>query len=1179
VENLVISQILDFAASKSFKVNKIIKSLENRNTVYLTGLSGTSRSYILSHVINNLDNPVVVITSDISSSLRFYKDVNLFTDKKTAFLPSQEVSPYEQVWSDPAITEEHLKTLDSFSQKQLDVLFTPAKNLLNTYLDEKIKKEKSISLKLKTNAEPQEISAKLVDIGYKRVTTVIDPGEFSAKGDIMDIYPISHEPVRVEYFCDEIENIKIFNIDSQRSVKKTDEVLIEPRFGVVIAEKDKNVFIKKIQEASQIQEKELSETAKTTLEKTLENFLANFEADTYTEGIEYLSPLFDQNSGDIFSFFPENTVFIINETSEIDQKLTVQSDKFNSEYEKNISEGLALKLPKMLHIEPETVINKIYSNVGLHINSFISDDADDIEELDFQPVPKFLADLEKAAYYMTDLRNKGFTVVVSSEYSTRVREALNEFSCPIINADENGALDAKKIFNTREIVISKSGFAEGFVLPELKLAVVTDLELFNKKLKKPTLGKSLSKKENIDYLTSVNDLSEGDYVVHAKHGIGKFIGLCKQELDGQEKDYLTIEYAVSDKLYMPAEQINLLSRYRGAGSSPKLTRMGGAEWLKVKTKVKAAIADIAEQLLKIYARRAKSVGFLFEADSPWQMEMENAFPYTETPDQLTAINETKGDMESEKVMDRLICGDVGYGKTEVAIRALFKAVLSGKQAAVLVPTTILAQQHFNTLKERFAPYPVRTELLSRFRTAKDQKNTVKELLKGDCDIVVGTHRLLQKDIAFKNLGLLVIDEEHRFGVTHKEKIKEFKANVDVLTMSATPIPRTLNMALSGLREMSIINTPPVNRAPVKTYVGYYNEALLRTALNHELEREGQVYFLHNRVQTIYKVAEELQNLVPQARIAVAHGQMNEKDLEKIMYEFGANEYDILVCTTIIESGLDIPNANTIIIDDADKFGLAQLYQIRGRVGRSEIQAYAYCFYRDGKVLSQEAKDRLKAIKDFTTLGSGYQIALRDLEIRGVGNILGQQQHGHMVSVGFDLYCQLLDESIKELKGEKIDKNEQTIIDINITAFIPDEWVGDKEQKMIEYKRLADVKSYRELEFLQDEWVDRFGKIPPEVEKLVKVIRLRLKASSIGINLVREAFDTIRVFSNISFPEYRLLQTKLSPELNKLSKWTQAAKSAENGTSIILLKSQSLSNEEKLDLLEEFFNAILSFNIH
>ena len=437
---------------------------------------------------------------------------------------------------------------------------------------------------------------------------------------------------------------------------------------------------------------------------------------------------------------------------------------------------------------------------------------------------------------------------------------------------------------------------------------------------------------------------------------------------------------------------------------------------------------------------------------------------------------------------------------------------------------------------------------------------------------------MQKDIQFKNLGLLVVDEEHRFGVTHKEKIKEFKANVDVLTMSATPIPRTLNMALSGLREMSIINTPPVNRAPIKTYVGHFNESLLRTAINHELEREGQVYFLHNRVQSIYKVGEELQNLVPKARVAVAHGQMNEKELEKIMYEFGAQEYDILVCTTIIESGLDIPNANTIIIDDADRFGLAQLYQIRGRVGRSETQAYAYCFYRDGKVLSPEAKDRLKAIKDFTILGSGYQIALRDLEIRGVGNILGQQQHGHMVSVGFDLYCQLLEESIKELKGEKIDKKEPTIIDINITAFIPDEWVGDKEQKMIEYKRLADVNSSRELLFLEDEWVDRFGKIPDEVKRLIKVIRLRLMATDIGIYLVREAFENIRIFSNISFAEFKLLQNKLRPELSRKLKWTQAPKASENGNSIILIRNLSLSNEEKLDILEEIFHSIINFKM-
>ena len=1174
--NQEIYNIFSDLASQSAKIRKILRNLDHHQTTCLTGLTGSARSFLLSYIVNNLQHPVLLVTPDISTALKYHNEIKLFTNKITNFLFSQETSPYEQVWSDPSITEEQLKALKSFRTGEADILITPAKNLLNTYLERLKTENNSVCLKLKAPADPQETAKLLIDIGYKRVVTVVDPGEFSLRGDIMDVYPISNEPVRIEFFCEEVESIRVFNIDNQRSIRRIEEIIIEPRYNILISEEKKQLFIRKINEIKDKQIEKLSENAKYTLETTVESFIMSFEADTYTEGIEYLAPLLDDDFSDIFDYLPEDTVIITHESIELKQKLYVQDEKYLKEYEKNINEGSALELPCLLHKKPDEVIENIGKFAALNLTSFINDEADAVEEMENISVPKFLADINKAAYYMTDLRNKGYSVFVTTEYPQRLVEALKEFDCHSIDID----LNTPQFFDikSREIIISRAGFTEGFVLPEINLAVITDTELFNKKIKKPTLGKKLSKKENIDYLTSVNDLKEGDFVVHAKHGIGKFIGLCKQEIDGQEKDYLTIEYAQSDKLHMPAEQINMLSRYRGAGSAPKLTRMGGVEWTKVKNRVKGAIADIADQLLRLYAQRAKTKGFMFEADSPWQLEMENAFPYNETPDQLQSINETKTDMESEKVMDRLICGDVGFGKTEVALRATFKAILSGKQVAILVPTTILAQQHYLTFLERFRAYPVRVELLSRFRSAKEQKITVNKLLIGDCDLVVGTHRLLQKDIQFKNLGLLVVDEEHRFGVTHKEKIKEFKSEVDVLTMSATPIPRTLNMALSGLREMSIINTPPVNRTPIKTYVGHFNESLLRTAINHELEREGQVYFLHNRVQSIYKTEEDLQKLVPKARIAVAHGQMNEKVLEKIMYEFGAHEYDILICTTIIESGLDIPNANTIIIDDADKFGLAQLYQIRGRVGRSETQAYAYCFYRDGKVLSAEAKDRLKAIKDFTTLGSGYQIALRDLEIRGVGNILGQQQHGHMVSVGFDLYCQMLEESIKELKGEKIDKKEPTIIDINITAFIPDEWVGDKEQKMVEYKRLADVKSYKELVVLEDEWIDRFGKIPEEVKRLIKVIRLRLIATDIGISLVREAFESIRIFSNISSAEFRLLQNKLRPELSKKIKWTQSPKSPENFNSIILINNLALSNEEKLDILEEIFNSIINFKM-
>ena len=1171
-----IHQLLNSLITKSIKFKKLIRNLENRRTVYLTGLTGSARSFLVAQTIQKLDKPILVVMPDIATALKYTREIRLFSGKNTYFLPSQEASLYEQVYSDPEVTRQQISALLALHKKEAEIIVTPAKNLLNIYLPKETAEKNSIKLELKGKADPYETAKKLTELGYRRTTTVIDPGEYSLRGDILDIYPISGEPVRAEFFCEEVESLRVFNIDSQRSIRKIDCIIIEPRYKILVTNDKKVVLLEKMFEIFNQQAEKLSDSSKEALEEYINNFVSLFEADTYTEGIEYFAPLLNERMSDIFDYLPDDTVIFMHESSEVFQKMQVLDDRYMAEYKKNAGEGLALELPYPLHKGHDEVAEKLYKYPALRLDSFIDDMAEISEEIDNVIPPKFLADLYKACEYITEHRNRGYQVLIDTEYPQRVAEALREMECPCLIPDDE--INLEKLDVSKEVIVSHVGFEDGFVIPEINLLVLTDVELFNKKLKKATLGKRTSKKESIDYLVSVNDLKEGDYVVHSKHGIGMFVGMCKQELDGEERDYLSIEYSNNDKLHMPAEQINLLSRYRGASGPPKLSKMGGTDWSGVKRKVKKAIADIAQDLLALYAKRAKTEGFIFEQDSAWQMELENAFPFTETPDQMQAIIDSKKDMETDKVMDRLICGDVGFGKTEVALRAVFKAILSGKQAAVLAPTTILAQQHFNTFVERFSPYPIRIELLSRFRSAKQQKEALKKILTGECDLVIGTHRLLQKDVQFKNLGFLVVDEEHRFGVSHKEKIKQLKTEIDVLTLSATPIPRTLNMALSGLKEMSIINTPPVNRAPIKTYVGAYNESIVRTAILHELEREGQVYFLHNRVQSIYRVADELQQLLPEARIAVGHGQMKEKELEKVMFEFYNHEYDILMCTTIIESGLDIPNVNTIIIDDADKFGLAQLYQIRGRVGRSERQAYAYCLHRPNKLLTPEAKDRLKAIKDFTTLGSGYQIALRDLEIRGIGNILGPQQHGHMVAVGFDMYCQLMEETINELKGERTKKKEPTVIDINITAFIPDEWVGDKEQKMIEYKRLADVASLQELEVLRDEWTDRFGGIPQEVEYLIRIIQLRLMATEIGLNLVREIYTDIRIFSDYSFTEFKMLQNGLKPKISSKMKWAKAPMKSENGSSVIILDCSYFTNDEKLQVLEEIFTTVSNFEV-
>ena len=784
------------------------------------------------------------------------------------------------------------------------------------------------------------------------------------------------------------------------------------------------------------------------------------------------------------------------------------------------------------------------------MNNFLSDENNEVIDIDSRNIQIFDADMDSVSEFIKE--HKDFQITIATDFPERVREVLESF----------GIFDINYIRNIT---------AQGTLIPDAKILLLTDRELFNKRQKEIPANRKRKYKEKAEYIENINDIQEGEYVVHSIHGVGIYKGLTKQELDGQLKDYLTIEYANKDKLHIPAEQINMLCRYRGSGQvKPKLSRMGGSDWEGVKQRVKKAVETIAYDLLRLYARRKMTEGIEFAPDSPLQLEMEDTFEYIETPDQLKAINQIKDDMESPSPMDRLVCGDVGFGKTEVALRAMFKAVTSLKQVAVIVPTTVLALQHYQTVSERFKPFGIDVELLCRFRSSKEKNETLKNLATGKCDVVIATHALLQDKVMFKDLGLLVIDEEHRFGVRHKEKLKEFRENIDIISMSATPIPRTLYMSLSGIKDISVINTPPQNRLPIKTYVGEYNEQTVKNAITNELDRDGQVFYLYNRVETIEEFKLKLQKLIPHARIAVGHGQLSEKQLEDVIVGFDNHESDILLCTTIIENGLDIPNANTIIIHEADKLGLAQLYQLRGRVGRSEKQAYCYCFYKKNKDLSEEATERLKAIKEFSTLGSGYRIAMRDVEIRGVGNILGTKQHGHMINVGFDTYCQLLEETVNELKGETIKANKPTIVDINITAFIPDEWVGSKEQKMIEYKRLSDVKNETELNYIVSEWKDRFSRIPDEVENLIKLIRIRLAATECGITIIREAGNEIRMYTPFAQFEWNILKQDLDKTLLRKIKFTIAPKSCTEGKSILLMNIQYSDFEEIFDTLTGLF---------
>ena len=1088
----------------------------------VTGLTTILRLLLIQKIQKITDKKILVITSTEQNALKYQNDLKKAFGVESDLLPFQNISMYESV---PPNRYDYAEQVRILLDKP-DVVIAPVKTMLEKFPDAEFYKKNSINLKVGDEIDIREIAQKFVDLGYKHSTMVSDIGEFSIRGDIIDIFSLDKNAVRIELWGDEIVDIRYFNNETQKSIEKVKSAKIMPLY-------------------------------KFTLNDGIPDVIKKDDEEGYFEGIDVYQSYFNDNLVSVLDYL-KDYVLVYDETSELYAKYEYVDKNFEEQLQENLKLGLNIELKSRNHVTFEEFIQKSAGFFKVALNNFLDSEMDDVVEFDSQPVQSFGANLDEIASFIHKYQQSSpespnsYRVVIATDYPERVKEILSE----------------RNIF---DIEYNESISSAGSILNDFKTVILTDRELFNKRTKEVTASKRSYYKEKPEYIENINDIKEGEYVVHSVHGVGIYKGLSQQEIDGQLKDYLTIEYANKDRLHIPAEQINLLVRYRGSGSiKPKLSRMGGKDWENTKTRVKKEVEQVAYDLLRLYAKRKMQKGIQFLPDTTWQVEMEEAFEYTETPDQMKAINDVKADMESEQPMDRLICGDVGFGKTEVAMRGIFKAVTSGKQVAVVVPTTILAFQHYQTISERFKPFGVNVELLSRFRSQKEQKETVKHLATGECDVVIGTHRLLQDGIIFKDLGLLVIDEEHRFGVRHKEKLKQLRENIDIITMSATPIPRTLYMSLSGIKDMSIINTPPKNRLPIKTYVGEWNENIVKNAIIHELDREGQVFYLYNRVETIDEFRMQLQKLVPNARIAIGHGQMDEKTLEKVIIDFANHEYDVLLATTIIENGIDIPNANTMIIHNADKFGLAQLYQLRGRVGRSQRQAYCYCLYTKSKEITSDAVQRLKAIKEFTTLGSGYQIAMRDVEIRGVGNILGTKQHGHMVNVGFDTYCQLLEETVHELQGEIVDKTPPTIVDINVTAFIPDEWVGSSEQKMIEYKRLADVKSEVELDYITEEWKDRFAKPPESVENLIKLIRLRLAATEAKISLIRETDDNIRIYTPYLQAEWKLIQHKLPSEILKRIKYTIAPSSCIEGNSILLLNNSYMNFNEVFNILTDLF---------
>lgn len=1117
----------------------------------VTGLVTILRLLLVQKAYEISKKKILFVTSTEQSALKYQNDFKKAFGVEAALLPFQNISMYESVSANVYDYAEQVKIL----RQKPDIVIAPVKTLLEKFPRENFYTDNSIKIKIGDEIDLKDLSQKLVNLGYKRSTMVSDIAEFSIRGDIADIFSLDKNPVRIELWGDEVVDLRYFDNETQKSVEKVKEIEILPVYKFVLGNQPftTGTDVPSLAPCGRGTEGE-GLLPKEVAEQAVE--------EGYFEGIEVYQNYFNPELVSVLDYFKDYTV-IFDETPEVYAKFEFMDENFTKQYQENLKLGLNYELNGLNHFTFEEFLQKLACFVKIGLNNFLDGEMDEVVEFNTQPVKNFAANLDEIAGFIKEktslapcgrgTEGEGYRIIIATDYPERVKEILKE----------------REVFAA--VDYTESIASHGGILEDFETIILTDRELFNKRSKEVTSAKRSYYKEKAEYIESINDIKEGEYVVHSIHGVGIYKGLTQQEIDGQMKDYLTIEYASKDKLHIPAEQINLLCRYRGSGNiKPKLSRMGGKDWENTKAKVKKEVEQVAYDLLRLYARRKMQKGIQFLPDTTWQVEMEEAFEYTETPDQMKAIVDVKADMESENPMDRLICGDVGFGKTEVAMRAIFKAVTSGKQVAVVVPTTILALQHFQTMSERFKPFGVQVELLSRFRTSKEQKETVKNLATGKCDVVVGTHRLLQEGILFKDLGLLVIDEEHRFGVRHKEKLKSLRENIDIITMSATPIPRTLYMSLSGIKDMSVINTPPKNRLPIKTFVGVWNENMVKNAIVHELDREGQVFYLYNRVETIEEFKIQLQQLVPNARIAIGHGQMDEKALEQVIVDFANHEYDVLLATTIIENGIDIPNANTMIIHEADRFGLAQLYQLRGRVGRSQRQAYCYCFYKRQKEMTKEAVQRLKAIKEFTTLGSGYQIALRDVEIRGVGNILGTKQHGHMINVGFDTYCQLLEETVQEIQGEHVEKDVQTIVDINVTAFIPDDWVGSAEQKMIEYKRLADVKNDVELDYITEEWKDRFAKPPESVENLIKLIKIRLAASVVKISAIRETSDNIRIYTPYTQPEWKIIQRELPSEILKKIKFTIAPPSCQEGNSILLLNNAYMNFNEVFNILTDLF---------
>lgn len=1139
--NILINELEN--SKKFLEIINHIKS--EKSPISLSGLSDMGKVQTIATLNNALNKNICVITYNQIQAKRLLKDIGYFTSKAAIF-PKKELVTYDYIAESKNLPYERIEVLNNIHNNKINILILTIESVMQDIIPKNVLYKNNLNLKIGDTLNIDYLKQKLIDLGYERKDLIDGRGQFSIRGGIVDISISEKYGVRLEFWGDDIDSIRKFDIISQRSIEMLENIEINPSHEYILEYKLDEV-IKNI------------ENANYTNKQNIKEDIEIIRSGDYISKIDKYFNNFYSKKSNILEYL-DKFVIVLDEFGKINQRI----DNIKIE-NKNVVKILLDKnksVPDIIdnlnnyNIEDKILEQK--SNIFLYKDDMVSKKiTNTICNFNYRDILFYKNEIDSLATTLKDAvkSKKKILILGGSE------ENAKKISILLKDKDLDNTFTKKvEKLEKGKIILTTGALTSGFECYDLNLLVISSEDFFtNIPVKKKKVAKDFKEGEKVVFA----DLKIGDYVVHSAHGIGQYIGVNTIKADNVVKDYVKIRYKDDDILYVPTTNLDTIRKYVGAEGTPKIYKLGGKDWSKVKSKVKNNLREVAKELIELYAKREKISGHSFSKDTDWQKQFEENFEYIETDDQLRCIEEVKKDMEANKPMDRLLCGDVGYGKTEVAIRAAFKAVMDHKQVAYLVPTTVLANQQYEEFKRRMHDFAINVEVLNRFKTLKQQKEIIRKLKLGEIDVIVGTHRVLSQDVEFRDLGLLIIDEEHRFGVKDKEKIKQLKNNIDVLTMTATPIPRTLHMSIVGVRDMSVIYEPPQARKPVQTYVLQYDEDVIKEAITKELERNGQVFYLFNNVEGIAKKANEIANLVPEAEVSFANGQMTGKEIEEIMFDFINKKTNVLVCTTILESGIDIPNANTIIVENADRLGLAQLYQIRGRVGRSDKQAYAYITYKPDKMLSEVADKRLKAIKEFTEFGSGFKIAMRDLEIRGAGSLLGEIQHGHMEQVGYEMYCKLLDEVIKEMQGIEVQEEIDVQIDLNISCYIPDEYISDSSQKIEVYQDIALCRTEKDITNVIDELIDRYGNMPKELENLLEIARIKEMCRQFNILKISKKNGAFVFYFDANKFDFSIVDSLISKYGNLVS-------FSPGKEPYITLKSKTITDLEQLDEIKKFF---------